>query len=154
MAYTPALWVSGNLEQGLWQAEKHLTCFQSWYDRARRSAPVLHLFPVAFRYAQPNLFIQGSLAPLVCGCPYRQTDRELFTSSHTHPHTGVEGCGQADARRDRSFRSTASPKEFRQTLRKIIFWNPKARPIIYHPLQFKCAVGWVRWGIQVYGTKV
>lgn len=37
---------------------------------------------MAFRYAQPNLFIQGSLAPAFCRCPYRQAG-----GSASHPPT-------------------------------------------------------------------
>lgn len=164
MVCTPALWVRGNLEQGLWQAEKHLACFQSWYGRARRSSPVLHLFPVAFRYAQPNLFIQGSLAPLFCGCPHRQTGGELFTSSHTHPHIGVVGCGQGDAWWDRSFRRTVPQIRFRQTLRKKKEKSIKQK----HTLFFRLAnsnvsmvlkwwwrpAGWTQYGIQIPRIKV
>lgn len=37
---------------------------------------------MAFRYAQPNLFIQGSLALAFCRCPYRQAG-----GSASHPPT-------------------------------------------------------------------
>lgn len=75
---------------------------------ARLNVPVLHLSPLAFRYAHLNLFIRGSLAPVSCGWPYRQTGREHLTASHTHLQISVVGCGQGDAQCDRSFRSNVS----------------------------------------------
>lgn len=103
-----SLWVSGNLYQRRWQQKNTSHVFKGDTRGACLNVPVLHLSPLAFRYAHLNLFIRGSLAPTSCGWPYRQTGREHFTSSHTHPQIWVVGCGQGDAQWDRSFRSNVS----------------------------------------------